>query len=322
MELADERTHRCLKYVASVQRYGPRLTVAQFNAFAKRPSRRLSRRVPSDALKQLIRERMTDALSAFGGESSRTVPGESMLAYLYRLAWVTVEGEGEEIEDDDRVAVTDLGRAVLAALDEGSAEEEIPTTLVLDQGDPVAKGRLVGEIARAGECALVDPYFSVEDLLTILQDTGVSRVLTGSSDQPKLAALRQALGDITLNRPFEIRLSDAFHDRFVIPTDGDVLQVGTSLTGVGRRLSVMVNMGDDAAARAVRTAFEDSWSNAESLKPVPSAKAALREVPGDKETAKAEAEAAVEDVVAEATAGDTEGDEADAETDGERPKTG
>jgi hypothetical protein len=43
--------------------------------------------------------------------------------YLYRLDWVIVEGDGGKIKDADRVGVTDLGRAVLAALDEGSAEQ-------------------------------------------------------------------------------------------------------------------------------------------------------------------------------------------------------
>jgi hypothetical protein len=294
-----------------VQRQGYKLTVAQFKAFAKRPTRLRPVRRKNPLTSYLGRLPDLSAIAGLG-----TTPGESMLRYLYRLEWVVVEGEGGEVKDGDRVAVTELGRAVLAALDEGSVEQEVPTTIVLDQDDPVAKGKLIGEIAGAGECALVDRFFSVDDLLTILQRTDVTRVLSGPTDKPKLAALEQALGDLepSMPREFEIRTSNAFHDRFVIPTEGAVLQIGTSLTGVGKRLSVLVNMGDDAAAQAVRKAFEEAWSGADRLEPKPALTSQPKEVPGDEEAAKAEAEAAVEEAVAEVA------DEEQPSADGENGK--
>jgi hypothetical protein len=100
----------------------------------------------------------------------------------------------------------------------------------------------------------------------------------------------------------------------VIPTEGAVLQIGTSLTGVGKRLSVLVNMGDDAAAQAVRKAFEEAWSGADRLEPKPALTSQPKEVPGDEEAAKAEAEAAVEEAVAEVA------DEEQPSADGENGK--
>jgi hypothetical protein len=58
-------------------------------------------------------------------------------------------------------------------------------------------------------------------------------------------------------------------------------------------------MGDDAAAQAVREAFEEAWSGADRLEPRPALTSQPKGVPGDEETAKAEAEAAVEEAVAE-----------------------
>jgi hypothetical protein len=57
-------------------------------------------------------------------------------------------------------------------------------------------------------------------------------------------------------------VNDDFHDRFVIPDSGPVRQIGTSLNGVSKRLSVMVTMEDDAAAAAIKAAFEASWATA------------------------------------------------------------
>jgi hypothetical protein len=103
-----------------------------------------------------------------------------MLDYLYRLGWVDIEGPSENIEDDDIVTVTTLGRAVLTALDEGSREEEVPTAIVLDQDDPVGRARVISEIAAAGPGALIDRYFSYLPVRTLgpgLRDSG-RRLLT------------------------------------------------------------------------------------------------------------------------------------------------
>lgn len=78
------------------------------------------------------------------------VPDETPLAWLSRLMWLTVE--------EGRVRVTSLGRAVLGSLEQASFEEEFPVAVVLDEGDPLATPRVIGQIAEVGPCALIDPY--------------------------------------------------------------------------------------------------------------------------------------------------------------------
>lgn len=159
--------------------------------------------------------------------------------------------------------ITPLGDAILAHLEAESFEHEVPFDVVLDKGDELASGRVIEEISQLGPCAVVDPYFSIDSLLQVVQSTEVARILTGTVDEKKLAGLNSAVPRVEVERTFEVRKSDAFHDRFVIPDAGPIWMLGTSFTGLGKRLSVMVQVRDDAAARAIRAAFEEAWKNAD-----------------------------------------------------------
>jgi hypothetical protein len=301
MDIADELTHRCLNYAAAVQRQGRRLTAGEFSRYASRPKRRTLTQSPAAAA---TLQGIASALKNIPG-SKRQVEGP--LPYMVRLGWVRIDWEEEDEEmENSQIEITDLGRAVLSALEEGSAEESLPTTLVLGKGDPIAKARLVGAIAEAGKCALVDPYFTADDLIGIIQRTDTTRVLTGPNDKARLAALAQGWGDLSIPRAFDIRTSDEFHDRFVIPVDGSIMQIGTSLGGVGKRASIAVRMGDDAASKSVRATFEAAWSKAAPLEPQPS------ELAQPSEEELEEDASAAEDVEANAAKG--------AEEDGESPK--
>lgn len=257
MEIANDRAHRCLKYVAQVEDQGYSLRVDDFVAYARGPSRR--RRIPS-----------FDAISQMQRALAYARPDEDYLEYLYRVGWVAIVGPGDSINDDDVVAMTDLGRAVLSALDAGSVDQELAAAVVLDQGDPVGRARVIGEIARHGDCALVDRFFGIQDFLDIVQRTEVTRVLTGTGGKDKLPSLQQALSDVSVDRKFEVRLSNAFHDRYVVPQSGPVLALGTSLGGVSKRVSTLITIQDDAGGSAVRLAFEEEWKRAEPLAPVSS----------------------------------------------------
>lgn len=205
------------------------------------------------AINQLSR---TWVETALGG---RREPDESVFAWLRRLGWLTV--------DADRVQITTLGRAVLAAVEEAGREEELAAAeIVLAPTDPLAYARVIGAIAEAGAAAaLVDPYFSIDVLLDVVQRTGVERVLTGPRPEARLAALGTAVTAYQFNAPFEVRITDEIHDRLVIPVSGPVRFIGTSLGGVGRRLAVSGQMSDDAVSAALRVTFEQEWERAQVL---------------------------------------------------------
>jgi hypothetical protein len=254
VEIADQYSHQLIAYIAAVQRHGHKLSVSEFRAYANNPRLKMTGGFTVPAVARALGIK----------------PAESRLEFLYRLGWIDIQGPSPEIEPEDTVVITGLGRAVLASLEEGSLEQEIATTIVLDQDDPIAKARVMAEIASAGRGALIDRYFSADDFLAILQRTEITRVLTGSDPRKgRLAGLQQALADVKLPRDFEIRTTDAFHDRFVVPDHGPVRQIGTSLGGISKRLSVMVTMTDDAASSAIRASFEQAWSEGSTLDPSP-----------------------------------------------------
>jgi hypothetical protein len=250
MKLADETAHRALAYVAAVTKQGHAMTVEEFDAFVKAPHR--TRR--SSALLEALAQTVEKSALAFTG------PKEEVLPWLQRLGWLR--------SDLDRVLITPLGLAVLAALEEQERVEELPTEIVLDRDDELSYPRVIGAIADAGEAALIDPYFSIESLLDIIQRTRVQRLLTMRDPHKpgRLSALAQAVNDLVKSdRPFEVRASDRFHDRFVIAANGEVRFLGTSLGGVGKRLSVTAQLSAGPAADAIRTTFETVWRDAEPI---------------------------------------------------------
>jgi hypothetical protein len=118
------------------------------------------------------------------------------------------------------VATTKLGRAVLAHLEQESLEDEIPVGIVLNQGDELAEARVISHIAGLGPCAVVDRYFSMGSLLQVAYSTEVEAVLVGSADKAKVAGLETNLPKLRLDRDFQIRKSEVFHDRFVFLRSG------------------------------------------------------------------------------------------------------
>lgn len=282
MELADETAHRGLAYVAAVQRQGHAMTVDELEEYLRQPYRRPGtpgspeRRVVTTKIQRDIAKRiagpLTEALQPALRQLSANItkalepheewipgtpgmPGESITDWLSRLHWLRVE--------DGRVRTTALGDAMLAHLEQASLEEEIPVGVVLHQGDELATARVVQQIAEIGPCAVVDRYFSMDSLLPIVVSTEVEAVLMGSDAGPKLAGVETALGGLAVDRRFEVRKSDLFHDRFVIPPDGPVWALGTSFTGLARRLSIMVRIDDETMSGAIRREFQEAWDAAE-----------------------------------------------------------
>lgn len=293
MELTDETAHRALAYIAAVQRQGYVMTAEELEAYLARPGRRPGtpgtpgtpeRRVVTTqfdrALAHWLQSALRPAMRGLSASIARSLqaeegilpstpgvpgtPAESVVEWLSRLRWLRV--------NDGRVRTTQLGEALLAHLEQASLEEEIPVGVLLDQGDELAEARVVQQIAEIGPCAVVDRFFSMDSLLPILYSTQVEAVLMGSDAGGKLAGVETALRGLAVERPFEVRKSDVFHDRFVIPQDGPVWALGTSFTGLSRRLSIMVRIDDEAMSNAIRRTFGEVWEAAEVVakkEPVP-----------------------------------------------------
>jgi hypothetical protein len=288
LDIADETAHRALAYVSAVEKQGHRMRVAELSEYMMRPARRPG--VPGKrgrpervvrttgierALADILRDSVQPTLRALGASVSDALdvqeeivhaspgtpgtPPESIAAWLARLGWLNV-AEGA-------VAMTKLGRAVLAHLDQESLEDEIPVGIVLNQGDELAEARVISHIASLGPCAVIDRFFSIDSLLQVAHLTQVGAVLVGSTDKAKLAGLETSLPKLRLDRDFEIRKCDVFHDRFVIPDTGPVWLLGTSLSGLGRRLSMMVELADESLSEVIRSEFHRVWSDAEPLTP-------------------------------------------------------
>lgn len=185
---------------------------------------------------------------------------ESVLEWLVRLGWL-------HHEDGDVVGITELGKAVLRELEAKEREIDAPVEVVLDPEDPLSYAQLIGRVASHGKALLADPYFRLDQLLHILHRTSVTRILTsakGKDGESNRAALATAMATIPVDRDFEIRFNDDFHDRYVIPGQGSVDLIGTSLSGVGKKFSVVCAIQPPVADQ-IRKTYEELWANAKPL---------------------------------------------------------
>jgi hypothetical protein len=181
-------------------------------------------------------------------------PSEEIVDYFERLGWAL----GDSGFGETRVLITELGRAVSQAMEEEEVAEEKVVEIVLDPDDPLAFAKAVREISAAGPALLVEPYFRLEQVLPMLESTEVTRVLTSDKTGKKERdGLRVGLERISVPRPFAVRVAaGSLHDRYVIPDGGDIRFMGTSLSSVGRTITVMGTLGD--ASDALRAYYRES----------------------------------------------------------------
>ncbi|MGW4141908.1 hypothetical protein ACWELV_34865 [Streptomyces mirabilis] len=251
MEIASEDAHQLLFYVNVVNRRGYKLSVPEFEAYAKGVSRKT--KSVGGPLKS-IRD-----LQAMMG--TQRIFAETSLEYLTRLQWVSIES--------DHVKLTRLGKAILDELSSPTvdADSENVTEVLLDPSDPHAYVKVIGVLAELGEGMLVDPYFRYDQLETIVEHTQVRRILTSKkTGNTALSQLQLALALIDDDQRPELRVADALHDRFAIGDGGNVIAIGTSLNSIGRNHSVVVPLSS-AAGKAVASLYEDLWIHANVLTP-------------------------------------------------------
>lgn len=251
----DEDGKRALAYLAALERSGYFPTMPELEAYVERPARRRSKRSKLPGIEVFAQ---TLASAFFFADE---VEEEHLGAYLIRLRWVVHNGD---------VRLTALGRAVHAAAARQDERDEAVAEIVLDEDDPLVLAKLFGKISSVGEALLVDPYFRIDHLMSVVQATGITRILTStktaSADRDALAVALGSLGPGV--RGIEVRVADGkLHDRHVVAVNGTVLLLGASLNGIGRVSSVVVEMSD--SAEAVAKNCEKMWRGADRIEPVP-----------------------------------------------------
>lgn len=189
-----------------------------------------------------------------------TVTTEPVWGYIIRARLVDVTG--------GRVILTRLGKVVLDAAEERESLTSQPEDVLLSADDEWALGDVLRVMRAAGPCLFVDPYCKEPQLNELAKHTEAARVLIGPKVEPERFDL--TLGNIRPPRSLELRISPNIHDRYVIPDDGQVLVLGTSLTGIGKsKPSVLVHLGD-ALSGTIRQVHEELWTRATKWAPPPS----------------------------------------------------
>jgi hypothetical protein len=239
---------RGLAYVRAVSERGYSLSKSEFDAYVEKPERVLPKLYP--AISKLV----DDAVSQIVG--MRVSEGENVRQWLVRVRWLE--------EKADSVRLTSLGKAVLEAAEGEERQGEPATEVVLLPTDELAYSRVLGAIAGMGASALIDPYLDVDALRDVVNFTGVTRILVGT-DPARCAGVGVALRALGCESKVEARSSGEFHDRFVIGDDSGVAMLGTSLNGVGKRVTVMVRLSEAVAIAAVKEAFRKAWDGSTPL---------------------------------------------------------
>lgn len=193
---------------------------------------------------------------------------ETTTEHLVRLAWL--EQIPDAAGEEPRLRLTELGTALLRHAETGTEADEDVSVVVLGGEDPLAYPTLVGLLAAAGPGLLVDAYLKLHDLHTLVVSTQLTRLLVSGRHQnsSEVAALQTYVDNPSLSRRVEIRASTQLHDRVLVADDGDVLTLGASLNGVGRKTTVLSPM-PSPAREALKVEYERLWSEATPVGPAP-----------------------------------------------------
>lgn len=268
-DLIPRKAHRALLYVAKLNDVRVYPEPADVERLATSEGPREARFAPSGM--RLAMTQFAAGLASVSGEMISEP--ETVVEYLQRMKWL------EPCAGSNGVRVTELGRALLHALrdDELAApveREGAAAAVVLRPDDPFVYVELTRALAAAGAGLLADPYFKADTLEWLVNATGIVRLLVGSlrtEQQRNVEYLRLTLAAMAntsgVDR-LEVRASSAatFHDRVLVNGNGAVQMLGTSVTGVSRHLTTIVEL-PGVAAPVVREHVEELWRDAAPVNP-------------------------------------------------------
>ena len=252
MEILTEVQHRALAFIGACVRSGYKPTCDEVGLWLEKP-----RPFGGTLSGMLGRNVISEVFASFGGR----VTGETQLQHLSMLGWVA--------ESQGRLSITPLGRALLTNAEATESAETEGVVMMLDTDDQFAYAKLIGHLNQAGEGLLVDAYFRLPQLMTILTGTSINRILISkqhSNSKADRAELGIALASPALPRTIDIRASsdDALHDRLIVGDDGKVWVLGTSLNSVGRVHTALIPLPFNESA-PFRERAQRLWDSAEPL---------------------------------------------------------
>jgi hypothetical protein len=204
-----------------------------------------------------VTAKLADFSNLWSGERviEEREPDETLIEQVRRFRWVKATSAGSGLQ------LTELGSALLRADTDLTTAAEVT---VLGGDDPLAWGSLVGTIAEAGQCLIVDPYLKLDQLLVLAQFTSTARVLMRRPNKDtELVPWRVCLASPDLNVAMRVADPKLLHDRYIVG-DTDVYTLGCSLNGVGRKPTTLVPLSGDVADQ-VRAIAEGWWDLAEPL---------------------------------------------------------
>lgn len=196
------------------------------------------------------------------GNSARYEKAETYSQYLDRLGWVTDSTEG--------IKLTKLGKAILKDLNSPKIDpsETGIVEVVLDPENPFAYASALGVIASVESALLIDPYLRLDGLQDIVEFDNVERILVRENiPKQESSVLAHAIGALAKEgKNISIRRARDLHDRYVIPPEGGIVMLGTSLNGIGKKISTVTTIGD-GPSELLRKHYEEVWVKAEILSP-------------------------------------------------------
>jgi len=191
VQVISKTQHHALAFIDACGRSGYKPTSSEVELWLDEPE-------PSDGLTGAFQRAMLARFmsGAFGTSMS------NHLKHLVSLGWIE--------NNQDRLSLTTLGRALLLSADRSESVDSDASVIILDSEDQFAYAKLIGYLNQAGEGLLLDPYFRIDQLMTILNGTSLTRVLISKqhkNSKADRAALAVALQSPALPRNIEIRAS-------------------------------------------------------------------------------------------------------------------
>jgi hypothetical protein len=264
VDIADRDAHRLLAYIAAVNDQGASLPGNLAEEYGRQAEREIIRVRDSFALKD-----MRQALATFQLAFAGSTEPEGWIRYLQRLGWARIEAH----DGSHCVALTQLGRAVLRHLEQRQVPTDEAVAITVMADDPLSYAQMMGRVAGHQDAMLVDAYLTADALFPLLARTRVTRFLTsrkGRDQNQRIVEMMSLLERFNIGRTVQLRASNDFHDRYIIPRSGPVETLGTSMGSIGKYISTYTPLGEPVAS-VIREAHEAMWIEAEVLYPNPMA---------------------------------------------------